>query len=189
MDHYSQTIPTQILNKDGKTTIMLKIFENEGATAVSHVELHFAPYEELISGVLVEKSVAHLVWDNKFDDKIIGIYDDDNLLRKVNISAENEDGFKIIIFEFEPTTVLNNITIMTNIWDERRNAVKNYFEDAIKVVDMDNIEILQPNDTKMTIPEWIKNNAGWWANGYIDDNSFVQGIQFLIKEGIMKIQS
>ncbi|AFS80383.1 hypothetical protein NKOR_02425 [Candidatus Nitrosopumilus koreensis AR1] len=37
------------------------------------------------------------------------------------------------------------------------------------------------------IPAWIKNNAGWWADGAIDDNSFVQGIQFLIKEGIMKI--
>jgi hypothetical protein len=37
------------------------------------------------------------------------------------------------------------------------------------------------------IPSWIKNNAGWWANGDIDDGSFVQGIQFLIKEGIMKI--
>ena len=38
------------------------------------------------------------------------------------------------------------------------------------------------------IPSWIKNNAGWWADGSIDDNSFVQGIQYLIKEGIMKIQ-
>ena len=37
------------------------------------------------------------------------------------------------------------------------------------------------------IPPWIKNNAGWWAEGAIDDNSFVQGIQFLIKEGIMQI--
>ena len=37
------------------------------------------------------------------------------------------------------------------------------------------------------IPSWIKNNAGWWAEGTIDDNSFVQGIQFLIKEGIMTI--
>jgi len=37
------------------------------------------------------------------------------------------------------------------------------------------------------IPSWIKNNAGWWAEGSIDDSSFVQGIQFLIKEGIMKI--
>ena len=37
------------------------------------------------------------------------------------------------------------------------------------------------------VPSWIKNNAGWWADGTIDDDSFVQGIQFLVKEGVMKI--
>ncbi len=37
------------------------------------------------------------------------------------------------------------------------------------------------------VPSWVKNNAGWWAEGTIDDDSFVQGIQFLIKEKIMKI--
>ena len=37
------------------------------------------------------------------------------------------------------------------------------------------------------IPAWIKNNAGWWADGQIDDNSFLQGIQYLIKEEIMVI--
>ncbi len=37
------------------------------------------------------------------------------------------------------------------------------------------------------IPSWIKNNAGWWADGSIDDSSFVQGIQFLIKEDVLKI--
>ena len=37
------------------------------------------------------------------------------------------------------------------------------------------------------IPAWIKNNAGWWADGQIDDSSFLQGIQYLIKEGIMII--
>ena len=42
---------------------------------------------------------------------------------------------------------------------------------------------------KTSIPNWIKNNAEWWAAGQIDDDSFIQGIQFLIKEGIMKIQS
>ena len=39
------------------------------------------------------------------------------------------------------------------------------------------------------IPEWIKNNAGWWADGSIDDNSFVQGIQFMIKEGLMSVSN
>jgi len=42
-------------------------------------------------------------------------------------------------------------------------------------------------ENNISIPEWIRDNAGWWADGSIDDNSFVQGIQFLIKEKIMKI--
>ena len=46
-----------------------------------------------------------------------------------------------------------------------------------------------PVVTSPEIPSWIKNNAGWWAEGAIDDDSFVSGIQFLIEEGIMKIPS
>ena len=38
------------------------------------------------------------------------------------------------------------------------------------------------------VPAWVKNNAGWWAEGTIDDAAFIQGIQFLIKEGILRVQ-
>jgi len=37
------------------------------------------------------------------------------------------------------------------------------------------------------IPDWIKNNAGWWADGMIPDDAFVSGLQWLISNGIMKI--
>jgi len=37
------------------------------------------------------------------------------------------------------------------------------------------------------VPSWIKNNAGWWADGLIDDGSFVSGIQWLISNGVMNI--
>jgi len=37
------------------------------------------------------------------------------------------------------------------------------------------------------IPSWIKTNAGWWADGQIDDTTFVQAIQYLIGVGIMTI--
>ena len=39
-----------------------------------------------------------------------------------------------------------------------------------------------------TIPKWIKNNAGFWANGQISDQDFVSGIQYLITNGILKIK-
>jgi len=37
------------------------------------------------------------------------------------------------------------------------------------------------------VPDWIKNNAGWWAEGAIGEKDFVGGIQFLIKEKIIDI--
>ncbi len=37
------------------------------------------------------------------------------------------------------------------------------------------------------IPDWVRNNAAWWAEGQIDDDSFAMGIQFLIKEGIISV--
>ena len=48
-----------------------------------------------------------------------------------------------------------------------------------------------PNVTaqEVVIPSWIKNNAGWWASDQIPDSAFLQGIQHLIKEGIMVIPS
>jgi len=43
------------------------------------------------------------------------------------------------------------------------------------------------NIDETSIPAWIKNNAGWWATDQIDDSSFLQGIQYLIKEGIKTV--
>ena len=42
-------------------------------------------------------------------------------------------------------------------------------------------------ESEMSIPSWIKNNAAWWADGMIDDSSFVSGIQWLISNGVMNI--
>jgi hypothetical protein len=44
-----------------------------------------------------------------------------------------------------------------------------------------------PSPDPNLIPEWIKNNANWWANGQINDDSFIQGIQYLVKEKIIDI--
>ena len=39
----------------------------------------------------------------------------------------------------------------------------------------------------LQIPSWIKNNAKWWSQGSLTDDDFTKGIQFMIKNGIMKI--
>jgi len=37
------------------------------------------------------------------------------------------------------------------------------------------------------VPGWIKNNAGWWAKGQINDDSFVQGLEWMIQKDVMRI--
>lgn len=43
-------------------------------------------------------------------------------------------------------------------------------------------EIQSSNEIDQKIPDWIKNDAKWWIDNSIDDQIFVNGIQFLIKE-------
>ena len=44
-----------------------------------------------------------------------------------------------------------------------------------------------PTKSATAIPGWIKNNAEWWADGVIDDSTFVSGIQYLVQVGIIKV--
>jgi len=56
-----------------------------------------------------------------------------------------------------------------------------------------NFEIIEGKSEKplkeenLVIPDWVRNNANWWSSGQIDDDSFVQGIRWLIENDIMKI--
>jgi len=47
--------------------------------------------------------------------------------------------------------------------------------------------VVLPTAAAAEVPSWIKNNAGWWADGTISESEFVQGIQHLIKENILKV--
>ena len=44
-----------------------------------------------------------------------------------------------------------------------------------------------PSVYAQDIPEWVKSNAGWWADDVIEDQEFVLGIQFLINKQILII--
>ena len=43
-------------------------------------------------------------------------------------------------------------------------------------------------DFGFTIPDWIKNNAEWWATDQIPDSAFLDGMEYLINEGIIIVE-
>jgi len=42
--------------------------------------------------------------------------------------------------------------------------------------------------SKYSIPSWIKINAGWWSEGKITDAEYVQAIEYLVNQGIIRIK-
>ena len=43
------------------------------------------------------------------------------------------------------------------------------------------------SNKEISIPEWIRNNTLWWSQEQIDDDTFIQGIEYLIKNKIILI--
>jgi len=109
---------------------------------------------------LIEITIPRLLLDAKFDTE------DDIFFILV-------DGFETDYVEVDPT------------FDSRTIIIPFFAGDS--VIDIMGTDALNPFLPEPEIPSWIKNNAGWWADGQIDDEAFVQGIQYLITEQIMDI--
>ena len=44
-------------------------------------------------------------------------------------------------------------------------------------------------EKEYNIPQWVKNNAGWWSENLISDAEFISGIKFLLENNFMEISS
>jgi len=96
---------------------------------------------------------------------------------------------------YETTRILIDIPIGNNVWTlDTTTDSSEYPKFANTIQEMVNsfhiiqtAENVSSSSEKVVLPDWIRNNAKWWAQGAIGDNDFVSGIQYLIKEGIIQI--
>ena len=49
------------------------------------------------------------------------------------------------------------------------------------------VDRITTQNYEISIPDWIRNNALWWSQEQIDDDTFIQGIEYLIKNQIIVI--
>ena len=118
-------------------------------------------------------------------------YDEDRSLR-ITIFDTSKN---LIITKKTPVDTYGTFSYTVELnekFSDGKFIVKSQYGTSKSTVSTSSFVISSGNEPSMDsktseIPVWIKNNAGWWADGSIDDSSFVQGIQFLVQEGFMKI--
>jgi hypothetical protein len=104
----------------------------------------------------------------------LSILNDDDLIFQTS-DVSNASGHSMIEFDV-PDDVTGIITL------QFENLNGSDLADAVIPVIVDRVGVDQTS-----IPDWIKNNAGWWATDQIDDSAFLKGIQYLVQNGIIVI--
>ena len=96
-------------------------------------------------------------------------------------------GFAVISIQSQEFSKLENSTYVNTVNLEQINELKKLI-DTLNETGINIVPIGKINSNLLVIvPEWIKNNAGWWADGSIDDKTFVQGIEYLIQAKVIKV--
>src|SRR3989338_4192180 len=102
------------------------------------------------------------------------------------INSLKKYGFAVITSHPQEFAVIQNGTYTNQINIEQINELELLIQklqsDEIRIVSIGKINL---DSTTIVIPQWIKNNAGWWADGSIDDTDFVQGIEYLVNHRII----
>jgi len=144
----------------------------------------------------------------------LGSQETDNTLIKYDILTTNKlsmlEFYKALEINPNSAIALNGLGIGFGNFGEYHEA-KKYFTRALEIEPdnfvtrnyLDHLEkIIKKYPTESTekptyllnlekneIPYWIKTNAGWWASDKISDTDFIAGIQYLIKNEIIRLDS
>ena len=118
-------------------------------------------------------------------------YNDDRSLRISIFSSDND----LTVTQKTPVDVdgtFSHEVLLNEKFSDGKFKVKAQYGNSKATIQIMSFTVQSSNADSASssgdaIPAWIKSNAGWWADGQIDDASFVEGMQFLIKEGFMRV--
>lgn len=105
---------------------------------------------------------------------------------KLNVKAlgyiYGEDGFE------SPNKKSNELSGMKFFGNENISITNSEINvPTTQESDQSSFDVTEETYEKIQIPNWIKVNAKWWAEGKITDADFVRGIEHLIKQGMIRI--
>jgi len=156
-------------------------FADTGTVSVESIDVSYNIEHGNMESVFLDPDFFELIITmNTQDDGTIEI-----TIPRVILDAKfesSDDMFFVLVDGFETNYVESKST------STYRTLMIPFFN-GDSIIEIIGTHALNPfiSNTEIKIPNWIKNNAGWWADGLIEDADFVSGIQYLINEEIMTI--
>jgi len=130
---------------------------------------------------------------------IITVYNPDQTIQILKTSVTNSGFFETLLI-FDKNSLRGNYQVSASYIERVDKSKDVYFEivDKIETSNHSEEEIeptIESNPTTnqiekesdSQIPQWVKNNARWWSENNIDDETFVGAIEFLVYKKIINV--
>ncbi len=145
---------------------ILTWWEPENLKSNANARIFFDVYDVFLKNRLVSTNYEFTITQN---DRLI--------FEEKGVSKNSENDPNVVEFVI-PDDVSGIIHLNFGNLDNN-NLAKTSFPIVID-------RIIGQNDT-FSIPEWVRNNAEWWSQDQIDDNTFILGVEYLIKNQIIEV--
>jgi YVTN family beta-propeller protein len=186
---------TRVVNTSEKLALRFDVYENSGVNNFKHASLYFNGNgkSDLLNANTFIRYDKHNGLEIGDRDEIFGNVDFEILeIDKNNIVLKYD-----IIF----AKPMDNSDILLRIWDTSRNQEEALYANGIEVVvdiDSEKETITDAElgttenqgdiaDDVPSIPVWIKKSVGFWVDDVTSDNEYVNSMQYLIEEDIIKV--
>ena len=123
-----------------------------------------------------------------------------NAIKSTTVLKEESDGTQVTFDTEGGQSITNNFKIPkwikynANWWSQNEISEDDFVDgmkyliehDIMDVSQKQRVSILEPMP-EVVIPDWIKNNASWWADDLVSDQEFVKAIEWLMDEGVIVV--
>ena len=163
-------LPLSGVTENGQFKINIWWDTTKGTVTMSQVNLYFEVLDTFLSDRPIETTYKLKIFHN--DRLLLSEPGKDKSFQSKGLENQNDGfsfllnkGVELVLVKFEKMGGNDLATVQFPILVSKNTSPEqNYF-----------------------IPDWVKNNAGWWANGDIPDSAFITGIEFLIKNEIIVV--
>ncbi len=126
---------------------------------------------------LIDQDTGNVIFSNVGDDSSnLGILASEGIdIQKITLPSQKTYRIDIAVFGQGITYDTTYAGIGSGLIEVGPGGLKPSTTDTI------------PPSSEISIPDWVRNNAGWWSEGLISDEDFANGIQFLIQQGIISV--
>jgi len=130
VEGFYQHVDLQTLVLGKTNAIKLKIFENSGPEAVSHVSMTVVK-----KGDWFTDGIFYVTLDRSWNGiETTTVHDPDGYLEDVRVTSGTVGSFLNLYFNFKVTKGIPPVVLVFNMWDNERNSWQNYFNEGIQVL-------------------------------------------------------